>query len=119
MRNGDLYAATLAMLMQAFPAFENIIAELLKLGAMGVIIAYLLWERWTERKLDRKTRKEHDEKIEGNTIATNDLKNSVKELSGLIHFTLTKDGYHLPPLSRDTPPPIPKTRSSEPDTASL
>lgn len=88
---------------------EAIWERMISYGALGVICAYLLWERRSDRKLEREIRKGQFEAINDNTMATVNLSSSIRELKNAIWLFVGKTSPR-----EETPPPRSKPPTSHP-----
>jgi uncharacterized membrane protein YccC len=117
MRNGDILAGLAVFVAQVTGQAATdplgILIEFLKAGVLGAIIAWLFFERWQERKLDRGARHRHAEMLQDNTAAVDRLRGAVRENSGLMHLTLGHLGHRLPPLLEEDPPAPAGAREAE------
>ena len=117
MRNGDILAGLAVFVAQVTGTATTdplgILIEFLKAGVLGAIIAWLFFERWQERKLDRSARHRHAEMVQLNTAAIEHLRGAVRENSGLMHLTLGHLGHRLPPLLDEDPPPPAAARQAD------
>lgn len=102
------YLMVASMLVFAQTADDALWKQLASYGALGAIVVFLIWERVSERKLDRKIRHEQNSVIHENTLATHQLSSNIKQLTSALYLYL---GRRPPP---DEPPtPSPKPRNTE------
>lgn len=76
--------------------------KLATFGALGIIVAWLLFERWVMAAKERRARHDLADAITANTLATQLLVDKIKDLNRAIwQFIITGGGKHHEDRDKD------------------